>query len=47
MTAEIHAVLEMHGYRLPPGEDHIRQLVMARVDLALKNPVEIFEGRVR
>ncbi|MBE1590930.1 hypothetical protein ACFPOI_07815 [Nonomuraea angiospora] len=47
MTVEIHAVLEKHGYRLPPGGDHIRELVMVRVDIALKNLVEIFEGRVR
>ncbi|MEV6035022.1 hypothetical protein AB0L65_27965 [Nonomuraea sp. NPDC052116] len=46
MTAEIHAVLEKHGYRLPTGGDHIHELVMARVGLALKNLVEIFEGRV-
>ncbi|MBT2235070.1 hypothetical protein [Nonomuraea sp. NEAU-A123] len=45
LTAEIQAVLEKHGYRLPPGGDHIRELVMARVDIALKNLVEIFEGR--
>lgn len=47
LTVEIHAVLEKHGYRLPPGGDHIRELVMVRVDIALKNLVEIFEGRVR
>lgn len=46
LTAEIRAVLEKHGYRLPPGGDHIRELVMARVDIALKNLVEIFEGRI-
>ncbi|MEV4354077.1 hypothetical protein [Nonomuraea sp. NPDC049625] len=45
LTAEVQAVLERHGYRLPPGRDHIRELVMARVDIALKNLVEIFEGR--
>ncbi|WP_433515143.1 hypothetical protein ACQP2T_05745 [Nonomuraea sp. CA-143628] len=45
LTAEIQAVLEKHGYRLPPGGDHIRELVMVRVDVALKNLVEIFEGR--
>ncbi|MEV4573190.1 hypothetical protein AB0K16_08000 [Nonomuraea jabiensis] len=38
MTAEIHAVLEKYGYRLPPGGDHIRELVMARVDLAREIP---------
>ncbi|MEO3798454.1 hypothetical protein [Nonomuraea sp. B1E8] len=45
LTAEVQAVLERHGYRLPPGNGHIPELVMARVDLALKNLVEIFEGR--
>ncbi|MEV6155502.1 hypothetical protein AB0L53_34690 [Nonomuraea sp. NPDC052129] len=45
LTAEIQAVLEKHGYQLPRGGDHIRELVMARVDIALKNLVEIFEGR--
>ncbi|MFI6741339.1 hypothetical protein ACIBI9_51200 [Nonomuraea sp. NPDC050451] len=45
LTAEIQAVLERHGYRLPPGGDHIHELVMSRVDFALKNLVEVFEGR--
>ena len=45
LSAEVQAVLERHGYRLPSGGDHIRELVMARVDVALKNLVEIFEGR--
>jgi hypothetical protein len=45
LSAEVHAVLERHGYRLPSGSDHIPELVMARVDIALKNLVEIFEGR--
>ncbi|MEV4115472.1 hypothetical protein [Nonomuraea sp. NPDC049695] len=47
LVSEVQAVLEKHGYRLPPGGDHIHDLVMARVDLALKNLVEIFEGRTR
>ncbi|GAA3232736.1 hypothetical protein [Nonomuraea helvata] len=45
LTAEIRAVLEKYGYRLPSGGDHIRELVMTRVDIALKNLVEVFEGR--
>ncbi|KAB8191506.1 hypothetical protein FH608_030070 [Nonomuraea phyllanthi] len=45
LTAEIQAVLERHGYRLPAGSDHVRELVTARVDTALKNLVEVFEGR--
>ncbi|MEV0630607.1 hypothetical protein [Nonomuraea wenchangensis] len=45
LAAEIRPLLEDHGYRLPPGDDHIRELVLARVDIALKNLVEIFEGR--
>ncbi|MGW2145656.1 hypothetical protein ACWCOT_15215 [Nonomuraea bangladeshensis] len=45
LAAEIRPLLENHGYRLPPGDDHIRELVLARVDIALKNLVEIFEGR--
>ncbi|MEU8361245.1 hypothetical protein AB0C27_35045 [Nonomuraea sp. NPDC048882] len=38
-------MLERHGYRLPDEGDHVRRLVVARVDLALRNLVEIFEGR--
>ncbi|MEV1244492.1 hypothetical protein [Nonomuraea sp. NPDC049750] len=38
-------MLEKHGYRLPPGSDYIHELVMARVDIALRNLVEVFEGR--
>lgn len=45
LTAEVQAVLKRHGYRLPAGGDHVRELVMARVDIALKNLVEVFEGR--
>jgi hypothetical protein len=45
LVAEIRPLLEEHGYRLPPGGDHIRELVLARVGIALKNLVEIFEGR--
>lgn len=47
LAVEIRAVLEKHGYRLPPGGDHIHDLVMIRVNLALKDLVEIFEGRTR
>jgi hypothetical protein len=45
LSAEVQAVLEKHGYRLPSGGDHTRDLVLARVDFALRNLVEIFEGR--
>ena len=45
LVAEIRPLLEEYGYRLPPGDDHIRELVLARVGIALKNLVEIFEGR--
>ncbi|MFG3440936.1 hypothetical protein ACGF0J_27100 [Nonomuraea sp. NPDC047897] len=45
LAARIRPLLEEQGYRLPPGGDHIRELVLARVDIALKNLVEIFEGR--
>ncbi|MCK2214513.1 hypothetical protein MF672_012030 [Actinomadura sp. ATCC 31491] len=47
LAAEIRTLLEARGYRLPPGGDHIRELVLERVDLALQNLVEIFEGRTR
>ena len=45
LILEVQAVLEKHGYRLPAGSDYIHELVMARVDTALKNLVEVFEGR--
>ncbi|PRX53562.1 hypothetical protein B0I32_127151 [Nonomuraea fuscirosea] len=45
LVAEVRAVLERHGYRLPDEGDHVRGLIVARVDLALRNLVEIFEGR--
>lgn len=45
LIAEVQTVLEKHGYRLPPGSDYIHELVMARVDLAIRNLVEVFEGR--
>ncbi|MFC5825246.1 hypothetical protein [Nonomuraea insulae] len=38
-------MLEKHGYRLPRGSSYVHQLVMERVDVALKNLVEVFEGR--
>ncbi|MEV0350667.1 hypothetical protein AB0H88_33200 [Nonomuraea sp. NPDC050680] len=38
-------MLDKHGYRLLPGSDYIHELVMARVDIALRNLVEVFEGR--
>jgi hypothetical protein len=46
LTAEVQAVLERHGYRVPSEGDHVHELVMARVDIALKNLVEVFEGRI-
>ncbi|MEO3890912.1 hypothetical protein [Nonomuraea sp. B5E05] len=45
LVADVQAMLEKHGYRLPSGGGHARDLVMDRVNLALKNLVEIFEGR--
>lgn len=45
LVAEVRAVLERHGYRLPGEGDHVRELVGARVDTALRNLVEVFEGR--
>ncbi|GAA1638095.1 hypothetical protein GCM10009733_039030 [Nonomuraea maheshkhaliensis] len=45
LVAEVRAVLVRHGYRLPDEGDRVRGLVVARVDLALRNLVEIFEGR--
>ncbi|MEV6031525.1 MULTISPECIES: hypothetical protein [Nonomuraea] len=45
LVADIRTVLEKHGYRLPPGSDYIHELVMARVDVALRNLIEVFEGR--
>lgn len=45
LVSEVQAVLEKHGYRLPPGSNYVHQLVMGRVDVALKNLVEVFEGR--
>ncbi|MEU6724680.1 hypothetical protein ABZ917_13300 [Nonomuraea wenchangensis] len=45
LTAEVQAVLEKHGYRLPAGGDHVQALVLARVEVALKNLAAIFEGR--
>ncbi|SEU32319.1 hypothetical protein SAMN05421811_1119 [Nonomuraea wenchangensis] len=44
LAAEVRVLLEQCGYRLPPG-DHARDLVLVRVEVALKNLVEIFEGR--
>ena len=44
LAAEVRVLLERYGYRLPPG-DHVRELVLVRVVVALKNLVEIFEGR--
>ncbi|MEU6786984.1 hypothetical protein ABZ912_48005 [Nonomuraea angiospora] len=45
LVTDIRTVLEKHGYRLPPGSDYIHELVMARVDVALRNLIEVFEGR--
>ncbi|MEU6715476.1 hypothetical protein ABZ897_28775 [Nonomuraea sp. NPDC046802] len=47
LSAEVQTVLERHGYRLPSGGDHVHELVLARVDVVLRNLVEIFEGRTR
>ncbi|MEU6716231.1 hypothetical protein ABZ897_32605 [Nonomuraea sp. NPDC046802] len=47
MTAEVQTVLEKHGYRLPSDGGHVHALVLARVDVVLRNLVEIFEGRTR
>ncbi|QYC37903.1 hypothetical protein Nocox_01345 [Nonomuraea coxensis DSM 45129] len=44
LAAEVRVLLERYGYRLPAG-DHARHLVLGRVEVALKNLVEIFEGR--
>ncbi|MEV5553781.1 hypothetical protein AB0L44_08980 [Nonomuraea wenchangensis] len=44
LAAEVRVLLERYGYRLPPG-DNVRDLVLVRVEVALKNLVEIFEGR--
>ncbi|MFF0770154.1 hypothetical protein ACFYUK_14800 [Nonomuraea wenchangensis] len=44
LAAEVRVLLERYGYRLPSG-DHVRDLVLARVEAALKNLVEIYEGR--
>ncbi|MEU6712874.1 hypothetical protein ABZ897_15450 [Nonomuraea sp. NPDC046802] len=45
LATDIQAVLERHGYRLPSGGEHVHELVLARVDVVLRNLVEIFEGR--
>ncbi|MED7929464.1 hypothetical protein SMD20_34835 [Nonomuraea sp. LP-02] len=45
LAAEVQAVLEKHGYRLPAGGDHVQALVLARVEVAVKNLAAIFEGR--
>ncbi|SEU43254.1 hypothetical protein [Nonomuraea wenchangensis] len=45
LAAEVQAVLEKHGYRLPAGGDHVQALVLARVEGALQNLAAIFEGR--
>ncbi|MGA5764756.1 hypothetical protein [Nonomuraea bangladeshensis] len=47
LAAEVQAVLEKHGYRLPAGGDHVQTLVLARVEVALQNLAAIFEGRTR
>ncbi|MFF0775836.1 hypothetical protein ACFYUK_43590 [Nonomuraea wenchangensis] len=38
-------MLEKHGYRLPADGDHVQALVLARVEVAVKNLAAIFEGR--
>ncbi|MBE1587957.1 hypothetical protein ACFPOI_39335 [Nonomuraea angiospora] len=47
LATDVQAVLERHGYRLPSEGDHVNELVIARVGIALKNLVEVFEGRTR
>ncbi|MFC4011596.1 hypothetical protein ACFOY2_30500 [Nonomuraea purpurea] len=47
LATDIKAVLERHGYRLPSGGEHVRELVLVRVDVVLRNLVETFEGRIR
>ncbi|MEU6715469.1 hypothetical protein ABZ897_28730 [Nonomuraea sp. NPDC046802] len=47
LSAEVQSVLEKHGYRLPSDGEHVHELVLARVDVVLRNLVEIFEGRTR
>ncbi|MFC4008597.1 hypothetical protein ACFOY2_15305 [Nonomuraea purpurea] len=44
LAAEVQAVLERHGYRLPSGGEHVHGLVLARVGFVLRNLVEIFRG---
>ncbi|MEV4568643.1 hypothetical protein AB0K12_33155 [Nonomuraea sp. NPDC049419] len=46
LAAEVREVLERHGYRLPRESDQVQRIVMARVGAALRNLVEVFEGRV-
>lgn len=45
LIAEVRSVLERHGYQLPREGELVRELVLARVDTALLNLVQIFEGR--
>ncbi|MEU6715008.1 hypothetical protein ABZ897_26390 [Nonomuraea sp. NPDC046802] len=47
LATDIQAVLEKHGYRLPSGREHVHELVLARVDIVLRNLVETFAGRTR
>ncbi|MFC4005992.1 hypothetical protein ACFOY2_02075 [Nonomuraea purpurea] len=47
LSADIQAVLEKHGYRLPSSGDYVQALVLARVNFVLRNLVETFEGRTR
>ncbi|WP_281426312.1 hypothetical protein [Nonomuraea coxensis] len=39
-------MLEKHGYRLPADGEHVQGLVLARVEIAVKNLAAIFEGRI-
>ncbi|GIG82096.1 hypothetical protein Pka01_52230 [Planotetraspora kaengkrachanensis] len=47
LLADICQVLERHGYQLPEETPLVQELVLARVEYALRDLVERFEGRVR
>ena len=45
LAIDIRQVLEQHGYQLPKGNPHLQTLVLTRTMKALRDLVEIFEGR--
>ncbi|MEU4225552.1 hypothetical protein AB0F17_14755 [Nonomuraea sp. NPDC026600] len=45
LAVDIRQVLERHGYRVPKGSPHLQTLVLNRSMKALRDLVEIFEGR--